>query len=38
MDGLIRAWLPQVNRLTLQEIEAINADLPFKTDAPELSL
>ena len=38
MDGLIRAWLPQVNRLTLQEIEAINADLPFKADAPELSL
>ena len=38
MDGLIRAWLPKVNRLTLAEIEAINAELPFKADAPELCL
>ena len=38
MDGLIRAWLAKVNGLMLEEIEAINAELPFKADAPELSL
>ena len=38
MDGLIRAWLPKVNGLMLEEIEAINAELPFKADAPSLSL
>ena len=38
MDGLIRAWLPKVNRLMLEEVEAINAELPFKAAAPELGL
>lgn len=36
MDALIRAWLPQVNRLMLEEIEAVNADLPFRAEQPEL--
>ena len=38
MNELIRAWLPQVNRLTLQEIDAINAELPFKAEPPTLAL
>ena len=38
MDALIRAWLPKVNGLMLEEIEAINAELPFKTEAPGLTL
>ena len=38
MNELIRAWLPQVNRLTLQEIDAINAELPFKAETPTLAL
>ena len=38
MDSLIRAWLPKVNGLMLEEIEAINAELPFKTEAPGLTL
>ena len=38
MDSLIRAWLPKVNGLMLEEIEAINAELPFKADAPSLGL
>ncbi|WP_051847562.1 GNAT family N-acetyltransferase [Synechococcus sp. KORDI-100] len=38
MDSLIRAWLPKVNGLMLEEIEAINAELPFKADAPALGL
>ena len=38
MDGLIRAWLPRVNALMLEEIEAINAELPFKADTPALGL
>ena len=38
MSGLIRAWLPKVNELMEQEIEAINADLPFKAEQPTLAL
>jgi hypothetical protein len=38
MDALIRAWLPKVNGLMLDEIEAINAELPFKTEPPALAL
>ena len=38
MNALIRAWLPKVNVLMEQEIEAINADLPFKSVAPALAL
>ena len=36
MDQLIRAWLPKVNGLMLEEIEAINAELPFKAEPPAL--
>ena len=38
MDQLIRTWLPKVNGLMLEEIEAINAELPFKADPPSLAL
>ena len=37
MDALIRAWLPKANDLMMKEIEAINADLPFRVVAPPLS-
>ena len=36
MDGLIRSWLPRANGLMEEEIEAINAELPFRTKPPEL--
>ena len=36
MDGLIRQWLPQANDLMAEEIEAINAELPFKAEPPAL--
>ena len=38
MDALIRAWLPKVNGLMLEEIDAINAELPFKAESPTLAL
>ena len=38
MDALIRAWLPKVNGLMLEEIDAINAELPFKAESPTLTL
>jgi hypothetical protein len=38
MDGLIRGWLGKVNPLMLEEIEAINAELPFRKEAPSLAL
>lgn len=38
MDGLIRAWLPRANGLLLEEIEAINAELPFRAETPALGL
>ena len=36
MDTLIRAWLPRANALMQEEIEAINADLPFRAQPPDL--
>ena len=36
MDRLIRSWLPRANGLMAEEIEAINAELPFRTKPPEL--
>jgi len=36
MDELIRAWLPRANGLLVEEIEAINAELPFRSQAPDL--
>ncbi|MGC6482766.1 MAG: GNAT family N-acetyltransferase [Synechococcus sp.] len=36
MDELIRQWLPQANGLMADEIEAINADLPFKAQPSTL--
>ena len=38
MDGLIRGWLGTVNPLMLEEIEAINAELPFRKETPSLAL
>ncbi len=38
MDGLIRGWLDKVNPLMLEEIEAINAELPFRKEPPSLAL
>ena len=36
MDGLIRSWLPRANGLMEEEIEAINDELPFRSNPPEL--
>ena len=36
MDALIRSWLPRANALMREEIEAINADLPFRAQPPDL--
>jgi predicted N-acyltransferase len=36
MDGLIRTWLPRANGLMQEEIQAINAELPFVSKPPEL--
>ena len=38
MDTLIRSWLPRANGLMQEEIEAINAELPFRSDPPALGL
>ncbi|GCE65018.1 N-acetyltransferase [cyanobiont of Ornithocercus magnificus] len=38
MDNLIRSWLEKVNPLMLEEIEAINAELPFRQETPSLTL
>jgi predicted N-acyltransferase len=35
-DGLVRRWLPQANGQMLEEIEAINAELPFRAGTPPL--
>ena len=32
MNGLIRNWLPQANELITEEIQAINCELPFRTE------
>ena len=38
MDTLIRSWLPRANGLMQEEIEAINAELPFRSKPPALGL
>jgi len=38
MEALIRSWLPRANGLMQEEIEAINAELPFRSDPPALGL
>jgi predicted N-acyltransferase len=38
MDQLSRTWLPKVNGLMLEEIDSINAELPFKAEPPALAL
>ena len=35
-DSLVRRWLPQANAQMLEEIEAINAELPFRGGRPPL--
>ncbi len=36
-DALLRQWLPRANALMAEEIEAVNADLPFTTPPPRWS-
>ncbi|NDD43896.1 MAG: GNAT family N-acetyltransferase [Synechococcaceae bacterium WB9_4xB_025] len=36
MDRLIRTWLPKANGLMVEEIDAVNAELPFRAEAPQL--
>ncbi len=36
MDSLIRAWLPKINNLMVQEINAINNELPFSNERPSI--
>lgn len=38
MDTLIRSWLPRANGLMQEEIEAMNAELPFRSEPPALGL
>ena len=38
MDTLIRSWLPRANGLMQEEIEAINAELPYRSKPPALGL
>ncbi len=38
MEVLIRNWLEKVNKITEQEIEASNQELPFKGEAPKLTI
>jgi len=38
MDEIIRAWLPKVNKLMLEEIKSTNNDVPFKAQKPKLTL
>lgn len=35
-DAIVRRWLPEANASQLEEIEAINAELPFKAAVPGL--
>jgi predicted N-acyltransferase len=35
-EAIVRRWLPEANAEQLQEIEAINAELPFKSRAADL--
>ena len=36
-DAIVRRWLPEANAEQLQEIEAINAELPFTAKPPALA-
>ena len=36
-DAIVRRWLPEANTEQLQEIEAINAELPFTAKSPALA-
>lgn len=36
-DALVRRWLPQANAEMLEEVEAINAELPFRGGLPPLA-
>ena len=36
-DAIVRRWLPEANTEQLQEIEAINAELPFTAKPPALA-
>ena len=38
MNTLIRSWLPKVNKLMIDEINAANNEVPFKIKPPPLSL
>jgi len=35
-DGIVRGWLPDANAEQLEQIEAINAELPFTAKPPAL--
>ena len=35
-DAIVRRWLPEANAQQLEEIEAINAELPFTASPPAL--
>ena len=35
-DAIVRRWLPEANAQQLEEIEAINAELPFTASPPDL--
>ena len=37
MDKLIREWLPKSNKLMLNQINATNNEVPFKSEEPKLS-
>jgi hypothetical protein len=36
-DAIVRRWLPEANGQQLEEIAAINAELPFSAGAPALA-
>ena len=36
-EGIVRRWLPEANAQQLEEIEAINAELPFTAKPPALT-
>ncbi|QEY32926.1 N-acetyltransferase [Synechococcus sp. RSCCF101] len=36
-DRLVRQWLPRANALMLEEIEAVNQELPYRAQLPDLS-
>ncbi len=38
MNSLIRSWLPEANRIKLEEIKTLNEELPFRVEGPTLPL